>query len=658
MPIMLASWSLSRVRQGFRSGDAPVTVVFAALLALTLLVYWPGLSGIYLLDDTVNLGGLARITASGDCAQGLAYVFSGVSGPTGRPATLLTFAAQHWSWPYAPANFKYVNVLLHLLNGCLLYWLVLRTGWLVAGRAARVSWWATLVVGLWLLHPLHVSTVLYIIQRMTELAAAFTLTGLLLYAHGREVGAAGRNGAAYGWMSVGLVLGTGLGTLSKESAILLPLFVLVIELTVLRPIPRPTGWGRWAAVFLALPLLLLVAYLAARLGTYILPQYDSLRSFTMGERLLTESRVLCDYLAKLLLLRPHAFGGYYDAYTASRGLLDPMSTLPAVATVCILFITALRLRSRAPIYAFAVLGFIAGHVLESTILPLELYFEHRNYLPSVAVLIGVAYYLPRSVAAVRSAALRRVLAVLGVGVLASLPLYTLAQARLWGRPLVQARYWAERDPGSVRAQLGYGGIALFTHRDLLAERIFASLTRSHPEDPVGMLSLVKTACVSPAVAPPSRSEFVSALARGKDSFGALHILNDIVTLKEEGRCPDSDIDTLVAGVRAVLNNPSYRTQRHNLLVMLARLQHAAGRPDDAGASLNQALALSRNEETTLLLVQWLAAEGRTTDALDVLETAEVQRCGLCLQALREDPRLQRWLQQLKDAGIAGSRNGP
>ena len=105
-----------------------VLLATAALLALALWAYRPGLSGDFLFDD---FGTLPALGAGGsiDNADALGrYLTSGGGDPTGRPLALASFLVDANDWPADPYPFKHTNMLLHLLNGMLLCWLLLRLG--------------------------------------------------------------------------------------------------------------------------------------------------------------------------------------------------------------------------------------------------------------------------------------------------------------------------------------------------------------------------------------------------------------------------------------------------------------------------------------------------------------------------------------------------
>src|SRR5690606_24439350 len=112
--------------------------------------------------------------------------------------------------------------------------------------------------------------------------------------------------------------------------------------------------------------------------------------FSLPERLLSESRILVEYLYKIVLPSLRGGGIYHDDFVVSRGWLTPWTTAPAVAFVLGLVVIGIASRRRWPVLSFALLWFFAGHALESTALPLELYFEHRNYLPVFGILFALA----------------------------------------------------------------------------------------------------------------------------------------------------------------------------------------------------------------------------------------------------------------------------
>ena len=240
---------------------------FFLVLVIAWLCYRPGLGGAFLLDDIPNLGGLALVE---DTRTATDYVLAGANGPIGRPLALLTFAVQADQFESGPRAFLKVNVFIHLLNAVLLVWCLYQLAIMMAVEHDRAILIATCAAGLWLLMPLLATSSLLIVQRMTTLSAVFSLLGLGGYLAIR------RNSNSLIAMSAVLAVSTVLATLSKESGFILPMFVLVIEATVLM---RPDSisqrnWRTWKFVILGLPTIVVFAYLASR-SSY--PQYMQAR---------------------------------------------------------------------------------------------------------------------------------------------------------------------------------------------------------------------------------------------------------------------------------------------------------------------------------------------------------------------------------------------
>ncbi len=207
---------------------------FCAVLAFAWFCYQPAVSGAFQFDDKFNLGGLEKVD---DARSAFDFVFSGMAGPIGRPLALASFALQAESWDQGAAAFLKVNILIHLLNAALLalclYQLSLQRA--IDRNGAAIV--AAAAASLWVLMPLLATASLIVVQRMTTLSALFMLLGLSGYLFARSK-VDDRPIRALAGMSASLVAGTVLATLCKETGLLLPVLVLVLEATVLE---RPTG---------------------------------------------------------------------------------------------------------------------------------------------------------------------------------------------------------------------------------------------------------------------------------------------------------------------------------------------------------------------------------------------------------------------------------
>lgn len=461
---------------------------FVALLLLTYLSYSPGLSGPLFFDDMSHLPKLAGVDGVVDSwmeAMRLAFPHH---GGTGRSLSYLSLLIDANEWPfYGPGQvreFKHTNLLLHLLNGTFVFWLV-RLLFATTPHASlsddRRTWVALAATALWLLHPLHLSPVMMVIQRMTLLGALFSLLALLAYLYGRRLEPRHQL-AAYGLWVFGFGGALFLGLMSKEIALTTTLYMLVLELTVLRglPLANVRRWRAWAAVFVALPLLLTAGYLLYVWHGTMVDAYAA-REFTLGERLLTEARVLTEYLRAALLPSPSQFGPFRDGYVPSRGLFDPPATAFAWAVLVALVAIGVALRKRLPFLSLALLWFVVGHALEAGPIPLELYFEHRNYLPILGFFIAAGYGL--------ASAFRwkpRLVVVSLVAILAFEVVLTYTTAQIWGSHERLSLIWAAERPRSARAQLmAFHEYSRHEDWDALAAQLETAL--SHLPDHPGYL---------------------------------------------------------------------------------------------------------------------------------------------------------------------------
>ena len=414
------------------------------LLVMCTVIYAPGLQGPMLHDDYPQLSGLLEAENRDWRELSDKYLLSN-SGYLGRPVSMASFIASAILHGGDLRYWKAGNLLLHCLNAIVLFFLarVLLRAAPVSVRPAQAGWLALLAAGLWLLHALHVSTVLYTVQRMAQLSTLFVFAGLLAYSSGRlrQVTASGS-----GWwqIAVAFLVCLPLATLSKENGVLLLLLMPLVELVMFRGAGLPVGRYRAGRMLLAamlVPVVLGVMYLLLHADHFLVSGYAS-RDFTLTERLLTESRVLVRYLHQLLVPLPGLMGFYHDDIAVSRGLTEPVTTLGSLLLLAGLLWLALVLRRRQPVIALGILFFFLAHSLESTILPLELMFEHRNYLASFGVMLVCTVSLAQLIRQ------PRVLAAAGIVLLLSWSSLTVVRAGIWGSASLQASHFATLHPQS------------------------------------------------------------------------------------------------------------------------------------------------------------------------------------------------------------------
>lgn len=427
-------------------------IAFASLICLTLFIYWPGLTGPFILDDYANLHTLGDNGGVNSLQNFLTFVFGNTSGPSGRPVSMLSFLIDGQQWPAHIASFKYTNILIHILNGIMLCWLSLTLFRILGLTLTRSAICALVVTALWLLHPFNSTTTLYIVQRMTQLMTLFGLASLLCYLKGRElILSEPRRGSIM--LCLALFPFGLLSVLSKENgALLLPLIVL-FEFSVFRLVTRNKLFTIWYRVGVVAPLLLIGLYLLITLPSSIAG--FELRHYSMGERLLTEARILLIYISKIFLPNTIGAGLFHDDIQISHSFIEPISTLFSILGLGTLLSIGIIVRKKETMLFFGIAWFFIMHLLESGHLPLELYFEHRNYMAMIGPLISLVWYLNIFMQNASSKQSKKLLVTIIGGVSLFMAFLTWQQSHLWGNSGQLVAFWAFEKPGSSRAQIEY-----------------------------------------------------------------------------------------------------------------------------------------------------------------------------------------------------------
>jgi hypothetical protein len=459
------------------------------LMVVAFSAYYPGANGPYLLDDMQVLQNNPAFSSAVLGQYGIAPAAHSFLQGFNRPLSMLSFALDYQLAGNINAySIKLTNIFLHLLTGLLLYRLsrrlypLLMVNW--QGRVPgenEVHGVALLATALWLLHPLHVSTVLYAVQRMTMLSSLFIVMGLLHYLEGRQQLIDGSKSGLL-WLFSAFGLAGVAAVMSKENGALLVFYALLLEMTIFRFQISDRFSSIVRGIVVALPLIPSVIVSGLILRYLFLPESFSTRDFTAMERLLTESRVLLFYLSELFYPAVDRMGLFWGGELPSRGLLQPISTLFSVTAIASLLLFALwgAWKNRWIPLAFAILWFLCGHAMESTVVPLELVFEHRNYLPSYGLALWLAWLLLAPDSGSRS--FKR----LRYGLVLLLPLVllgTLAQrVEYWSSADSFYQHELQRTPRSARLWESYALHLERSGREALAIGIYRQAAVEYEED--------------------------------------------------------------------------------------------------------------------------------------------------------------------------------
>jgi hypothetical protein len=486
-----------------RPGDVPVgrVLILCGVIA-TLICYWPGLSGSFFFDDYPNVINNAGVRILDLSVESLRQAWGGgIAGALGRPVSQLSFSLNYWFSGYDPFAFKLANVVIHCINGVLVFLLADQILDSFEGRvpSAYRTRVAAFIACAWLLHPIQLTSVLYVVQRMASLSALFLLAGVLLHAVARR--------KRHWSLRLRIFCGLGawciffpLAVLSKESGVLFLGFVAAWELIVFRcengQLDRCVRWLTWLAAILAAGTVFLLSDV---IGGHLIAGYG-IRSFSLVERLYTEARVLWEYLAWMAFPSLENFGLFHDDMAVSTGLLQPWTTLPAVLGIIGLGLFSVLGSRRFPLAAFGVAWFLVAHALESTFIPLELVHEHRNYLALFGILMIPAPLLLRL--AGRAGVTRTFAVTLMISFVGYFSTITYLRAGMYGnefnRTQIEAQFRSESartnyEAGRMLARAVESGqgadVAL-----ILAKKHFEKATALDPDYKMGLLGAIVLAC--------------------------------------------------------------------------------------------------------------------------------------------------------------------
>lgn len=599
-----------------------VPTLLLTIAAACYLIYRPGLDGPLIFDDFAQL--VPVIEESGeDPAYLWGKYHQSSSGPLGRPVAMTSFIVDAVAYGPDVRSWKRTNLLLHLATGLLAAWLayLILTA---AGPADRRSPWlaSAVLAGIWLLHPLHVSTVLYLVQRMTELSTLFVFAGLICYIGGRLRQTRHGDG---GFISIaaGFTVFFPLSVLSKESGLLFPVYCAIAELMFFRFGGTPPV--RRAISFSFLGLLMAhvaaLAYLLVNFQRMVLNSYQ-IRDFSIFERLLTQPRAIGLYLSQLLTPSQRNMGFFHDDFPVSTSLTDPPTTALALVLVLAMIGIAIALRKRIPLFSFGVLLFFASHLMESSIFALELVFEHRNYLGAFGLLLAVYGLLEHLVSDRKWLPVAAAVCLLGTGWLTS------QRAQTWSTVGDMYLYMYMTHPDSPRLneisaemQLAAGNyanarqnleklnnnLAIEMQNLVIDCREFGRIA----DDSVNRVARDRSARVSGTVISAAESIATEVVER-----------ECVVPIEPLVRLFDRVIDLRVPTV----------VDRQTLIISKARILEFAGETDRAVDALGAGQQL-RPDDALLLYVsaRTLARVGRLDEAAShLLAAAEIEESGLNL----------------------------
>lgn len=600
---------------------------FSAVLLLAAVLYYPGLSGGYFFDDDANIVGNMHLRVDSlDYLQWWQAAWSSPSSELQRPLGSVSFALNYFVGGLNPWPMKATNLAIHLLNGFLLYLLLRFVRRLRPDRiqASRNQWLALIVSAAWLLHPINLTSVLYVVQRMESLAQVFVFTGLLFYVDARVRQQTGRAGS--GWLLwAGFPLALILGVMSKESAALLPVYALILEVTLIGisgPV-RQRNITVFFCTFLLAPAIVGLIWLLPRV---LSSDAFAGRSFTLMQRLLTEPRILMDYVSWILFPVPSAFTFYHDTVAISTSWLAPWTTIASIFAIVAMLVTGVILRQSRPLFALGIFWFFAAHLMTATVIPLELVFEHRNYFASAGLLLAAVDLILPCTNTAQLAFARKVL----LGAFITLCGFSLSlRAHEWSDPLSLALAEATRHPDSPRATYEYGRtlVVLSGYRpnSPLVSQALDELTKSSKIKGSGILAEVGMIMVASRTGREIDASWWRSirekLASQPPSASDDEALKSLTQCQREGRCVVDDNQMLQVYLAAMRDGTGTPASLYSYAIFAYGRLHD---PELALRLVTEAADKSRDPQYRLNLINFLISQGKRKEALEQLSLLKKQ----------------------------------
>ena len=451
----------------------PVRIFSLVLItAITFLIYSNSFNCDWHMDDPPNIVNNRALHIENLMPDSIWQTFFANQGRAEsklyRPLACFTFAINWYIGKDHTFGYHMVNFGFHVATAAALYFLFLRLLALLYKPDEHDTNYihniALFAAVLWAINPIQIQAVTYIVQRMAVMAAFFYVLSMLYYVKARtsyqtssRLSSSTCRQVYYTFLCV-LWLICAMG--SKENALMLPFSLVLVEWIFFQKsrtdfFRRPSTWGA-AAVLLVVTIIIVFVVTGGDPFESMTGWYNK-RPFSLEERLFAQPRVLLGYLSQIFYPLPERFSIAHDI-TLSKSLFHPWTTLPAIGVICALIIGAFLLAKRYPLLSFAILFFFLNHAIESSVLALEIVFEHRNYLPSLFLFLPIAAGLYRLLLQQRQNN-RMVYGIMAIAVtfmITSVGLCTYSRNETWATVTTLWADAAKKAPNNIRPLVTLG----------------------------------------------------------------------------------------------------------------------------------------------------------------------------------------------------------
>ncbi len=376
-------------------------IVFAmsTLAILILAIYSNTFHSPFHFDDRHNIEERSGIQLKEISWSNIKNTLYNEKGKLYRPVACFSLAINYYFGQKNVFGYHLVNVCIHFISSFFLFLLIYRLIHLPVFQnkySADAYFIALLSAILWATNPLQTQAVTYIVQRMASLAGMFYVISMYFYIKGRISQEKYKKYLLFTGCSIAGLLSFG----SKENAAMLPLSLFLLDLFFLQGLSRRNIIRALVTLSIILVFLSLLAIITGGVSVFT-PSYYSeaydFRNFTLVERLLTQPRVLLFYISLLIYPMPYRLCLAHEI-PISYSLLQPVTTVFSIIAILSIIIIALLMANKYSLISFCIFFFFINHLVESTIFPLEMVFEHRNYIPSMFFFLPIALLFRNGIA--------------------------------------------------------------------------------------------------------------------------------------------------------------------------------------------------------------------------------------------------------------------
>jgi len=370
---------------------------FITLLAVLFLIYSNSFNGDWHFDDFGNIVNNPRVQMKSFSWLEIKHcILDSDQKILWRPLAVLSFALNYKFGGMDVFGFHVVNFIIHYLAAVFLFLFIYNTLKLplLREKYSLIAYpVALLATFFWALNPVHVTCVTYIVQRYTSMVGLFYIMTMYFYLKART-----SEKPAYSISFFILCFTAGsAAVLTKENAVMLPISILLFDLFLIQGVTKENIKKSVKISILPFLLILIIGFIYT--GGFsnffglpnILAGYE-IRGFSITQKLLTEPRVILFYLSLLFYPISSRLTFLYDV-EVSRSLLQPWTTVPSILLILFIISFSFYIARKRPLISFCIIFYFLNHLIEGSIINLELIYDYRNYLPSMFLFVPFAEFI-------------------------------------------------------------------------------------------------------------------------------------------------------------------------------------------------------------------------------------------------------------------------